>query len=102
MAEIADIEINEAFVRMGDDAAINLDEETSRAIYALAWGRFEKALIAANALYNEGPTGDTSEAFFHFNRVNRLLWEATDLKQAIEVVYHLTAMPDELIKDDNA
>lgn len=96
MAEIADIEINEAFIRLGDDASINLDEDTSRAIYALAWARFEKALVNMNALYNETPEGQA----FQFNRAKRLLWEAVDLKQAAEVVYHLTAMPDELVEDD--
>jgi hypothetical protein len=98
MTEVANIEIIEAFVRLGDDASINLDEDTSRAIYALAWAKFEKALVNANALYNETPEDQVDQ----FNRVKRLLWEAVDLKSAAEVLYHLTAMPDELIEDDNA
>ena len=99
MVELADIEIIEATVQIETDGSIiNLDEDTSRQLYALAWERFEKALIETNALYNETPDGQT----YHFNRVKRLLWEVDDLKRYIDTIYRLTAMPDELIEDDEA
>ena len=101
MAEIADIEMVEPFVRLGslsDEGSINLDMETSRALYALAWSKFEKALIEANALYNEQPT----EQPYVDNRVKRLLWAAEEIKSAIEVVYYMTALPETEDDGDNA
>jgi hypothetical protein len=98
MAEIANIEIIEPFVKMGDGAAINLDEDISRSLYALAWAKFETALVNLNALYNETPDGQQ----YQFNRAQRLLWEAVDLKQAVDVIYHMTALPEELLEDDEA
>lgn len=101
MAETANIEIVEPFVKLGingDEGSINLDQERARSLYAMAWERFEKALIAANAIYNE----DVTEQPYQHNRVKRLLWEATDLKQAIEVIYYMTALPEDDESADEA
>lgn len=99
MQEIAHVEIVEPFVKLGslsDEGSMNLDEATSRSLYALAWSKLEQGLVEANALYNESPT----EQEFIFNRAKRLLWAVTDLKQAAEVIYFMTAMPDDA--DENA
>lgn len=96
MVEQANIEIIEPFIRLGDDAAINLDDDLSRRLYALAWEKFEKALVETNRLYNLTPSGDTDEQSFQFNRVKRLLWEVADLKQAVEVIYHMTSIPEDI------
>lgn len=95
MIETANIEIVEPFVRLGtsgDEGSLNLDEETSRALYALAWEKLESALVQVNALYNLTPDeGQESQR----NRVKRLLWEASDLKAAAEVLYYMTALPED-------
>lgn len=98
MIETAEIEINEPFVVVDHGAGVNLDGETSRHLYAFAWERFEQALVNANALYNEKPESQLG----HFNRVKEIKWEIDDLKKYIDVLYDMTAMPDELIEDDDA
>lgn len=89
-----DIEIVEPFVRLGaigDEGSINLDQDTARALYVMAWAKFEKALGELNDLFD----AVTTEQPYQYNRVKRLLWEADSLKQAIEVVYYMTAPPDD-------
>lgn len=99
MIEQAEIEIVAPFVRLGslgDEGSLNLDEATSRMLYALAWEKLETALVQVNALYNLAP--DDGQSSQH-NRVKRLLWEITDLKQAADVIYSMTALPDDEIED---
>jgi hypothetical protein len=94
------VEIVAPFVRLGvsgDEGSINLDQDTARSLYVMAWERFEKALIAANVIYNEEPA---TEQVYKHNRVSRLLWETTDLKQAIEIIYSMTALPEDDGADD--
>lgn len=99
LVETADIEIIEPRIFL-DEAGGNiyLDEDTARRVYALAWERFEEALVKANALYNEQPT----EQKYHFNRVKRLLWEVNDLQRHIEFIFGMTYLPDDLIDEDDA
>lgn len=99
MIETAAIEIVEPFIRLGssgDEGSINLDMDTSRALYALAWEKLEAALVQVNALYNLTP--DEGQKYQH-NRVKRLLWEIVDLNQAAEVLYFMTAVPDDELED---
>lgn len=70
------------------EAVINLDLETSFAVLENAWRVAERALIEANAAYNE------TDAERH-DRAKRLLWAADDLRQAANVVYALTPMPED-------
>ena len=75
------------------DTHITLDQKTAQALYGLAWEKFEEALVKANVAYN------TSGWSSRHERAKELLWCSQDLKQAIEVVYELTPMPEDETED---
>jgi len=75
-------------------ATLTLSLETSHAILTEAWEKFHDARMKLDEL------ADTAVEPEHaHNRAKRLLWEVTDLKQAIEAIYALTPMPEEEVED---
>src|SRR4030095_14279846 len=66
--EIADIEIIEPSIQIEGEVTIPADESLAKALYALCWSRFERALVDLNDLYNTTP-GDAQN--YRFNRIKR-------------------------------
>ena len=77
------------------DAHIGLDETVTKALYTLAWERLESALVEMNAAYNSTEWSSPHE------QAKQMLWQAQDLKQFADVIYTLTAMPEDLVEDDD-
>lgn len=96
MAELDTAEVIEARVTIEDAGQITLDEDTSRVIRAFSWGRLEKALVEANAAYNQDDWSSAHE------QAKELLWASDELQKHASVIYSLTPLNDDDLRADDA